>query len=77
MTSTATEVLIFKTNLHCSYAVKNVAPLLDTDQRIIRWNVDCEDTDKVLRIVTTNGLQVNDVISLLTKAGYFCEELQD
>ncbi|ASZ14765.1 hypothetical protein KTO58_26895 [Chitinophaga pendula] len=76
MTSTATEVLIFKTNLHCTYAVKNVAPLLDTDQRIIRWSVDCEDTDKVLRIVT-NGLQVNDVITLLTNAGYHCEELPD
>ncbi len=70
------QILVFKTNIRHSRDLKAVATLLDTDLRINRWNVALDDSDKVLRI-QSSILQPHDVISTLTQAGFFCEELPD
>jgi hypothetical protein len=65
-------ILLFKTNIEKK-----------TDRRIIRllqdagvgkWNIDCEDCDKVLRI-ESNTLHHQDIIDLLRTHGYECSEL--
>jgi len=69
-------VLVFKTNLQFKKDVNRLSPVLGNTADIIRWNVDRDDIDKVLRI-ETRGLTAQEIIRLVNNAGYFCEELPD
>ena len=73
---TRAQVLVFKTNLQFRRDVKQLAPVLNATQGIIRWNVDQNDVDNVLRIETVQP-GVEDIIRIVTNAGYCCEELPD
>ena len=75
-TKKAVNVLIFKTNINNKKEIAKVAKLLDTEQDILRWNIDRLDVDRVLRIEATN-ISGREIISIIQKAGYFCEELAD
>lgn len=72
----APEVLVFRTNIRFKKDLRQVGPVLDNQPGIHRWNVDREDTDKVLRIEALRLLP-QDIIHLITRAGYFCEELPE
>jgi hypothetical protein len=72
----AVTVLVFKTNLQFKKDVNRLSPVLSKISGILRWNVDREDIDKVLRI-ETRVLTAQEIICLVNKAGYFCEELPD
>jgi len=69
-------ILVFKTNIEDARQVKKVSPHLSNMEGIQRWNVDLNDCDKILR-VETNELLPHSIESLLQRAGYYCEELQD
>jgi hypothetical protein len=75
-TEAVSDILVFKTNLELKIDVEKAAELLNTQPGILRWNVDCEDVDHVLRI-ESDHLQPSLVIALITGAGYACEELPD
>lgn len=68
------EVLVFKTNLRMAGDVERVTPTMNEEQRILRWTVDREDCDKVLR-VESDQIPADEVAALIRKAGYSCEEL--
>jgi hypothetical protein len=72
----ALKVLVFRTNIRFKKDLRQVSPVLDKSPGIMRWNVDREDSDKVLRIESL-GLQPEDIIHFITRAGYFCEELPE
>lgn len=69
-------VIILKTNIRYKKQVKSVAPLLDQQDSIYRWNIDLNDVDKVLRIEST-GMQQTQIVQLINEAGFHCEELAD
>ncbi len=69
------EVLVFKTNLTNAKRIEDVEPLLDVHPHIIQWNVDLNDCDNILRIVSRN-VAAHEVENMLLGAGYYCEELQ-
>jgi cell fate (sporulation/competence/biofilm development) regulator YmcA (YheA/YmcA/DUF963 family) len=69
------EILVFKTNLTNSKRISEVEPLLDVHPHIVQWNVDLNDCDNVLRIVSKN-IAAAEVENMLLGAGYYCEELQ-
>jgi hypothetical protein len=69
-------VLVFKTNLQFKKDVNRLSPVLSNMSGILRWNVDREDMDKVLRI-ETRILTAQEIIRLVNNAGYVCEELPD
>lgn len=69
-------VLVFKTNLRLKKDIRQVGALLDREPGMLRWNVDTADIDKVLRIETTR-LTEEEVIALVTGAGYCCSVLPD
>ncbi|KAA2245427.1 hypothetical protein F0L74_05555 [Chitinophaga agrisoli] len=69
-------ILVFKTDIRFSNDVTKVAPALNSQPAIRRWNIDRSDIDKVLRI-ESDSLQVQDIIGLVQQAGYHCEELPD
>ena len=68
------EVLVFKTNLRFKKQINAVTPHINNLQGIARWNVDLDDTDKILRIESID-LSPRFVEATLQQAGYFCEEL--
>ena len=70
------QVLILKTNINSKRQVKAVAPLLNNQEQIARWNIDLHDVDKVLRIESAE-LAAEEVVQLISEAGFFCEELND
>lgn len=70
------QVLVFKTNLRFKKDLRQVSPVLNNEPGILKWNVDLADVDKVLRIETTR-LTEQDVITLVTDAGYCCVALPD
>ena len=69
------EVLVFKTNLRFKKQINAVTPHINNLHGIARWNVDLDDTDKILRIESVD-LCPRSVEATLQQAGYFCEELQ-
>ena len=67
-------ILLFKTNC-CSPADKSKLQLiLDNGQGIEKWNLDMEDCDHVLRIVSYE-IDHAHIIQLLNIHGYECCEL--
>lgn len=73
---TVANVLVFKTNLQLKKDLRLISPVLNKEPGILRWNVDQQDVDNVLRI-ETQCLQEQEVIALVTGAGYCCEQLPD
>jgi hypothetical protein len=70
------QVLVFKTNLVSAKDIHRISPLMGDTPGILRWNVDEHDIDNVLRI-ETSWLLPDDIIRVVTDAGYLCEELPD
>lgn len=69
------EILVFKTNLSDARRISDVETYLDIHPGIHNWNVDLNDCDNVLRIVSKNIAPV-EVENMILGAGYYCEELQ-
>jgi hypothetical protein len=70
------EILVFKTDIIEKSDSENLGQLLKEDSRIKAWNIDQEDIDNVLRI-ESNEMSPADVIEMVTKLGYLCEELSE
>ncbi len=70
------DILVFKTGLRHPGEVSRVAVLLESLDGILKWNVDLDDCDRVLRIEAV-GLSCYDIIRLVSQAGFLCEELED
>jgi hypothetical protein len=69
------EVLVFKTNLCDKKRIAEVESNLDIHPGIYKWNVDLNDCDFVLRIVSRN-ITPAEVENMILGAGYYCEEMQ-
>jgi copper chaperone len=69
-------VLVFKTNIRYKKEVRSLTGYLDKLPGLHRWNVDLHDTDKVLRIETSQ-LEPENITQVIHTAGYKCEELPD
>ncbi len=69
------EVLVFKTNLSDEKRIADVESALDIHPGIYKWNIDLNDCDYVLRIVSRN-IAVAEVEQMILSNGYYCEELQ-
>lgn len=70
------KILVFKTNIRYKKQVNAVTKHMNTIDGIVRWNVDLDDRDKILRI-ETNSLSPRVIENTLLQAGYSCEELED
>ena len=69
------EVLVYKTNINQKYDIDQVRPYFDDHSDILKWHVDIEDKDKVLRIEAHSDIS-GKIEHLLQKAGYLCDELE-
>jgi hypothetical protein len=75
MKDVRTEVLVFRTDIVGKSDSENVKRILK-DSRIKNWNIDQQDIDNVLRI-ESNEVSPAEVIEMVTKLGYMCEELPE
>lgn len=67
-------VAVFRTSLQTQQDVSKLANWLTAFHELTRWNVDLEDCDKILRL-EGNGIDINQVQTLVRQAGFDCEEL--
>jgi hypothetical protein len=72
----AVHVFVLKTNIRYKKDVAAIASMLNTHSSIIKWNIDREDIDKILRIESLAN-NSHEIISAIQYAGYHCEELND
>lgn len=73
---TLMDVLIFKTNLENIKHVRKLYPLLKTIQGILKWNIDLEDCDRILRVEVVST-SPRDIEEALQRSGFYCSELGD
>jgi copper chaperone len=63
------KTLKFKTNINCGGCVAKVTPHFNEEKGIKQWNVDTANHQKILT-VETDSLSENDVIQIVTEAGF-------
>jgi len=69
-------ILICKTNIKFKKDLKKIETILNRNPSITCWNIDRNDIDKVLRVVATD-INSTELINMVKKEGYLCEELPD
>lgn len=69
-------ISIFKTNIQSGVELNNISQHLNTLLSGATWSVDLSDSDKILRIDSSLD-KISDAVSMLTKFGYNCENLQN
>ena len=68
-------ILIFSTNIKSVSDKVKLQPILDGHKSIQHWNVDQDDVDCVLRVVSCQ-LKHQQIIELIAHHGYECRELE-
>jgi copper chaperone len=68
------KTLKFKSNIKCGGCIEKVAPVLNGDSRILKWEVDTSSSDRILD-VTTETLSAQDIVNLVSKAGFLAEPI--
>lgn len=69
-------ILVFKTNLSFKKDVKKISGPLNSEEQVMKWNVDLSDIDRILRVEPAQ-INADKIIEIVKAAGYSCEELTD
>ncbi|GAA3621884.1 hypothetical protein [Flavivirga jejuensis] len=70
-------LLLFQTNIKSKKKVKSIKPILNKHSDILKWSVDLEDIDHVLRIEATTNITETDVIDMVKTHGFHIKILAD
>ncbi|MFA7272683.1 MAG: hypothetical protein WC044_02390 [Crocinitomicaceae bacterium] len=70
-------LLIYRTDINTKKRVKMLQPFFDEHPAILRWNVDLQDVDNVLRIEISDGSHETDIMTYIHMRGLHCEELEE
>lgn len=68
-------IIVLKTDIQSERMLRLVSPLFDTHNAIIKWSVDLEDCDNVLRVITYKKINALDLISQLKTHGITAKDL--
>ena len=68
-------VLVFATNIKTENDKQKIISTLDEHSEIHEWNIDQDDIDCVLRIVT-NTLSEEHIIQLISQHNFACAALE-
>ncbi len=71
------ELLIFRTDIKSKKSVKSLKSIFNNHSDIIKWSIDLEDIDNVLRIEATKNLLEENVIDLVKVKGFYIKTLSD
>ncbi|MDD3771347.1 MAG: heavy metal-associated domain-containing protein [Weeksellaceae bacterium] len=64
----------FKTNLNCGGCVSKIQSDLDNAKGIHHWNVDTENSNKILT-VSSKGITEDEVITIIKSKGFKAESI--
>lgn len=64
----------FKTNINCGSCVATVTPFLDGLDSVSQWEVDTNNKDKVLTVVSKDT-EAEQIIKAVQTAGYKIEKI--
>ena len=67
-------ISIFKTTLQEKDPLKWLQDALGVHPDILQWNIDFEDRDNILRVVSTAPV-ASEIIQIVTQFGHVCIEL--
>ena len=70
-------LLIFETDIKSKKKIKSLKPLLNKHSDILKWSIDLEDIDNVLRIEATTNITESDIIDMVRTHGFYIETLTD
>lgn len=68
-------LIILKTDIESSKALARISPILNEHRTIRNWNIDLEDSDRVLRLQLDTPLSETHFVELLQQFGIQCEPL--
>jgi hypothetical protein len=71
------ELFILKTNIQNQEKLKSVKPLLNQHPLLIKWSIDLEDIDRVLRVEAQHNTKETEIVRLIRRLGFKCEDLDD
>jgi hypothetical protein len=74
MTIDVSNILIFKTNIRTEFDKLRIKNVLDASHKVLKWSIDMEDVDHVLRVIS-DSLSPEQIISVLDYVGFECAEL--
>lgn len=69
------ELLLFRTDIKSNKKVKSLKTVYNNHSDIIKWSVDLEDIDNVLRMEATKNLSEKDIIDLIQVKGFYIKKL--
>ena len=75
MTVDISNILIFKTNIQTEFDKLRIKNVLDASLKVLKWNIDMDDRDRVLRVVS-DCLTPDQIISVMDYVGFECAELE-
>ena len=75
MENTLQNILIFATNIRTETDRQNISRILNKNPAIQQWNIDLEDVDSVLRIVS-EILSEEEIISIIENQDFRCAPLE-
>lgn len=68
-------ILVFATNIKTESDKQKINNVLDNNPEILQWNIDLEDIDCVLRIVSKT-LSEEQIIQLVDNQNFECTALE-
>ena len=68
-------LLIFKTDIENKEKVETIKPFLNNHSNIIKWTIDLDDIDNVLKVKFKKDLTENDIIKTINTQGFYCDVL--
>lgn len=75
MENSLQNILVFATNIRTESDRQNISVVLNRIPAILQWNIDQEDIDCVLRIITET-LSEEEIINGLKEEGFKCTILE-
>jgi hypothetical protein len=68
-------ISIFKTSVASSQDLNKLTPYLNSLMDDVKWTIDLFDSDRILRVIS-NVNKNEEIISVVNKLGYDCENLE-
>ncbi len=75
METTLQNILVFAINIKTESEKRTISAVLDKNSAIQQWNIDLEDVDCVLRIVSET-LSEEEIIDIIKNQDFKCTTLE-
>jgi hypothetical protein len=69
-------LFILKTNINSDQGIRILSDVFNAKPFIMKWTVDMEDIDNVLKINCQSDVKEKEVIQLIESSGFSCEALE-